>query len=644
MTKERRYILIILTICVLLASLCFPLTASFAFSDINYDNTDVLDDLNASDNFNIYNYGFQKDGRLELFNFVEYCYSPYPDEQINYGLYVYLYNPGNIKFKENSEYHTIQLATGIGDITSDYNKYKLKHLSASASDVPNLFHKFKVEGADLLLNELVSSKRQYNVSSIELDTQANGVVDYGLGGQYSFTGFAAGYNPNSDIKESTLTSTAKKIDVISLDVGSTFYRLPGESARGYGFQDNLSSIYFAIDNKILNNYDAMCGVRMRWDEYRTNALIVNNSDVFNEFLKLRGKDFSGGYNASVADIGFHTFDTWINDISFNSRDYKDETPVAPYINTMFYRDVKITDKGNLDNELIISSKTLRDYWKNYNISYNTGKAPGGKYSMDLFLPRVDFGRKKGENVKWIRNDESWTLEGITYKNGFDHFWKRLFGTSGKNTKIENIAPIYKVTAGDRADSNMSDRLYIHSGDIADFSGYYDTAKERDKSTYLVRFAVTDYFARTVNIESRTLAYQKILGGVYVEQTAFLNLDVLEVEFVKDGVFTRIPTVMSPIDVVGGITNPGSNENNDDWWKWLILVLGLILLIITSPIIAPIIGALIKVVMFIIVAPFKLIANIFRAIGGKEKSSSKASKQYKGSQSEKQQAKRRLKNG
>lgn len=642
MTKERRYILIILTICVLLASLCFPLTASFAFSDINYDNTNVLDDLNASDNFNIYNYGFQKDGRLELFNFVEYCYSPYPDEQINYGLYVYLYNPGNIKFKTNSEYHTIQLATGIGDITSDYNKYKLKHLSASASDVPNLFHKFKIEGADLLLNELVSSKRQYNVSSIELDTQANGVVDYGLGGQYSFTGFAAGYNPDSDIKESTLTSTAKKIDVISLDVGSTFYRLPGESSRGYGFQDNLSSIYFAIDNKILNNYDAMCGVRMRWDEYRTNALIVNNNDVFNEFLKLRGKDFSGGYNASVADIGFHTFDVWVNDISFNSRDYKDEAPIAPYINTMFYRDVKITDKGNLDNELIISSKILRDYWKDYNISYNTGKAPGGKYSMDLFLPRVDSGRQKGENVKWIRNDESWTLEGVTYKNGFDHFWKRLFGTSGKNTKIENIAPIYKVTAGDRADSNMSDRLYIHSGDVADFSGYYDTANANNKSTYLVRFAVTDYFARTVNIESRTPAYQKILGGLYVEQTAFLNLDVLEVEFVKDGVFTRIPTVMSPIDVVGGITTPGANENNDDWWKWIVLVLGIILIIIILPIIAPLLGSVLKCVLYIIALPFKLISKAFKKIGGNEKSSSEASKPYKGNAEEKQNAKRRLK--
>lgn len=65
--------------------------------ELNYDNTNVLDDLGGSaidgEPFNVNDYPRNPFGTAQMITFVEYCYSQYDNGFGNYALYVYIYNP-----------------------------------------------------------------------------------------------------------------------------------------------------------------------------------------------------------------------------------------------------------------------------------------------------------------------------------------------------------------------------------------------------------------------------------------------------------------------------------------------------------------------------------------------------------------------
>lgn len=88
-----------LFVLVLAAGLCtgnFLRTHAYAADGVNYDTTDVLDDLTGADNFDILNYPFDGTGKIkhpEILNVAEYCYSYRVNARDNYGLYLYFYNP-----------------------------------------------------------------------------------------------------------------------------------------------------------------------------------------------------------------------------------------------------------------------------------------------------------------------------------------------------------------------------------------------------------------------------------------------------------------------------------------------------------------------------------------------------------------------
>ena len=91
-------------ICVILLAVFMFISAFFSFGfmrasadtkTVNFDNTNVLDDLRSSRTFNILNYPFYKSDTPEMaiMNVVEYCYSFDVFRQEDYGLYLYVYNP-----------------------------------------------------------------------------------------------------------------------------------------------------------------------------------------------------------------------------------------------------------------------------------------------------------------------------------------------------------------------------------------------------------------------------------------------------------------------------------------------------------------------------------------------------------------------
>lgn len=145
----------------------------------------------------------------------------------------------------------------------------------------------------------------------------------------------------------------------------------------------------------------------------------------------------------------------------------------------------------------------------------------------------------------------------------------------------------------------------------------DEATEQDKTVYLLRFAVTDYHSTEVenvgSYDTLGVPFPDWLddNAYMAQQTAFLNLDVIDVTFLKDGVYTTLAAVSDPIDIL----NPTSPPVNvpDDGLNLLQIVLLVLALIVLLVILMPILPYIIKAVVWVIMLPFKLIAAIIKGI-------------------------------
>ena len=227
-----------------------PDIAYAAGSELNYDKTNVMDDLTSStvngQPFDVKDYPYDEDSQAQIVNFVEYCYSYKGNMQGNYGLYVYVYNPQGLNISTNSKSNKIQMAVSYDSEgkPNNYAKFDLQFLSKSEdSNYKNLFYKFKVADREIsgttFKDRVNSNERRYDVSGIELMEYGKvNAVEYSCGGSYIFTGYAEGYGPDPAAK-STLTSAVRELETISLDVRGTNYRTessPSEPARKRVFQ------------------------------------------------------------------------------------------------------------------------------------------------------------------------------------------------------------------------------------------------------------------------------------------------------------------------------------------------------------------------------------------------------------------------
>ena len=225
----------------------------------------------------------------------------------------------------------------------------------------------------------------------------------------------------------------------------------------------------------------------------------------------------------------------------------------------------------------------------------------------------------GYNCVEIDASEEYDLLSYTANHGFwdkvcDYgFFATLFGKVPTDENVFGIEPIYAVTDQDVSYDNegIAKTLLIDEGDVDEFKEYYEAAKKQDKTTFLFRFAVTDYFAGDVDIDdTKSETGLLIKDSAYMAQeTVFLDFDIIQLTFNRDGVYHVIPVVSSPVDVVGAITPPVEFDGYE-WWKILLAVLLLILLIV---ILFPILPWIVKGVFWIISLPFKAVAALFKSI-------------------------------
>lgn len=648
LTKNKIFSLIVtlfLSILIIFSGVC-PTYVRADDSAFKFDETNVLDDLESSKDFRLIDYIWDTSGIVKspkVINFVEWCYSPFiPDD---FALYVYFYNPQNLKIIEDSYINSIQIATKYNldvitsnSIPSDYEKFDLVYCNKSTkSNYEGMFYKFRIvdkkssNGKFVLRDRLYGSERRYDISGLTLSTKEfEDGQEILVGGTYYFNGYAKGYGPDTNA-ESTLECTGfQPLETISLDVKSTYYRQETNSSLGDGHYWDINSVYFSVPNKYFDQYGDLQKIKAEWYEYETVPMhIAKNATTRNKLESYIGSSTKSG---RFTDIPVYLQYYEKREVALRGSFgfvYNANPGWNSTIAGIGYGHEDIYDLYwlLLEEEGKISSSQVKEYLEIYS-SNSKNYLPvtlvdGTKVSADLFKDSLNNGR---EEIPYINDDihhkllefdanDKFDLTGFESNGSLSDFFLDLLGFGPSSEDIINIKPIetdvsYEMSLSDV--NAISDSLLINKDDVDTFKKDYNEALSKNERTVLFRFAKTDYFYTDmytfdgVGLDDifNTVPAGKDLAISW--QSVFLNFDIIQLTFQADGEYMVIPVVASPIDIINGVDHrPKNNNNGFDFLRLLLIVVLLILLIplLNSLGILPLIG---NVIIFIITAPFKFI--------------------------------------
>ena len=150
---------------------------------------------------------------------------------------------------------------------------------------------------------------------MELVTKGSkNAVEYAVGGSYKFSGYVSGYGADENA-ESNLTCSVTELETISLDVRSTNFRTQSSSA-GKDHQNQLDSVYFSVDNSLLEKYGKLQKIKAEWYEYKTAPIVVvSDKGIYDTLNGYVGKNigehtdglrYSLGYDRNVISSQYST--------------------------------------------------------------------------------------------------------------------------------------------------------------------------------------------------------------------------------------------------------------------------------------------------------------------------------------------------
>ena len=602
--------------------------------EISYEQTDVLDDLSGAviggKPFDITDYPFDERGKPQIVAFAEYGYSFYADNQDDYGLYVYVYNPQGQAIDTDTDRNKIALAYGGRE---NWTKYNLEFLDySSEAGYEGLFYKFRVDIAENraeMLDALVQSERIYGISELELSVK-NTVTAYPCMQTYTYSGYAEGYGPELS-EGSTLACTADGFEkYLTLDVRPTYYRPEGTNGENDYTQDSLHSVYFSVPKDVVEEYGGLSAVHATWlDAVLAPVLVTGNKAAYDAILPYLGQDI--GQNTDALDyayvgdaefgatggfgetgwggaFGYNFPEAWMGlggDGVINSTDR-----VISVLYWLFYAG----EGENSADKYILPSETIEEKLVELTEQYG-GELINDRYSRVLFDGVAEEFTELNIPAEFeydLRNEvlgSSW--------------WDKLWGiTHDESAAFDGIKAIYEVQEGDFVirdgvldAEETADNLYIAPEDAEAFKAFYDE-NEADSVVYLFRYQVSDY----ISAEASLFEPDNFIGNAwsrtdtnayFMQETVNLDFDIIDVTFAKDNVDTVIPVVSDPINNIPDGTPPVYTETDDDFdWKTLLgIILGAILLIVFLPLIAALAPYLVKGIVWVLLLPVKGIAAI-----------------------------------
>lgn len=644
MKKTKLFRIACLCFAVIFVFLAMPFSAS-AISNI--DNTRVYEDLQTmGTDLSLYKPSSEL-RTPKIIEFLEYAYDQ-NNNQSDFGLYLYVYNPSTDKVVTNSQYNTVQISTRstAGNVTSN-KKYKLQFISVSTSEdgegLDRLYYKFKVATDPLLLTNLSKDRRVYDVVDLELQYEGEyNPRSANVSNSYICTGYQAYHHTDPHTGKLLDTSThycvAQNLETIEIELHPATWKTIS-SDKGDHYQYEVSSVYFSIPDYYLEKYGNMAdedfkglyAVDGEWYEYKINGIVSNNHELINTAEDYLGivvtkndltEDGAAGalqvlhpdrvnfvslgmpsyvwnlYYSSKVPFGFsslyngpdgffrlHVFNRCFNYgesyYGYGEGSLKNFISPIPGICNAIY--------SSSTNGLLVSTKDLLS-----SIYGDTGEL--------LALEYVDAGRTLGHNTYHISvEDDSLNNLIAAYATDANHLRQWLSGkgwhTSEDATGYDEMRPIVMVDPDEfsafSTDEAMSKEYFICEEDVDSFENF--ALDQKDRTTYLMRFAVTDYYVDEVDITDND-GTEYTGTHHYFEKTIFHNFDVLSFTFKsEEGKYTTVPVSSKPISIVGNITEDPDDEfkewlddTDDDnlfpnWLRLVIFIAGamLILVVITK---------------------------------------------------------------
>ena len=672
-------LLVAVLVFVTLALLSFEIVSSglvayASDNNVKFDNTSIFDDLYGSkdehgNEFDLGNYPKDKDGELRFYTFVEYGYSYYANLDKNYALYMYLYNPQQLDFSTYLDSNVVRMATAFAKnsegeyVVSDYDDFNIVCVSKTTGDYANLFYKFKIlDPAKKLLAlaqkyESENGCRRYDIAGVYLKTDKNDVtLDKNIGRSFKCSGYMATYGENAS-NPSTFVCKVDVLETLDLKVYQTSY-LTGVSSAGAYHHNNVSSVYFAIPQRVFDKYGSLWEIYAQWYECKTAPILVtSNQEFYNTALSRNHHTLNDVYNkdnflyydsnvdyylgyGSHSDIGTGNADVRYWDWAYNLRSYS-YTNMGTYVKRFadssstllpyaFYSP-SYTDFGafNVINKQTVAgdvtSSQIRDYIQNYEsvnfVPWHTSRnLPSELFVNEVDSARSDKGIKVGLNK--VRTNLSDTFDLKSWNSEYGSWWDKLtqYGWSyPKNEALDeshiNVKPFEEVTSASLSSSSIAKDYLINENDVDSFKSFCNASYGKNEVPYLFRFAVSDYFSRPVTRYVGGALYpDNSYSDTYLAQeTVFFDFNIITMTFKGKEDYYTLAVMHTPVDVIAGVEpppvelTPGEQLVNNfltaiqKFWDWLknsdfLKALKIIGLIIIGIIVALI---LIKIIAFIV---------------------------------------------
>ena len=654
--------------------------SSRAAAPSSFDDTTIEDDLQGID-LSEYPKNLNAGHRLLTDSgFMELGFSQAGSE--HYGLYFYLYNPTEAPISTTEGMNVVNMAViySPAGIPTDFANRALTVLSRTSD---HRFYKFKLTDPDKAYKNAQSysathaGERRYDVSGIqvlfsdrgfEVSDRHDGTDDFSR--TYFCSGYAKGFgaDPNA---ESSLKIRVTEAERVNLDLSHTFYRSQ-TSAAGSAHQNQLDTVYFSVSDELFEKYGKLQRIKAEWYEYKTKPILVSADPDKSPLLdKMLGRVLPDLFDKTAWEelkpllsddeykklyqwtLGKPAGQTWGNGLGntlywlFRANDGASFGSYDPYADAP-------EDLGG------VASNRLEEYLYAYDKSFRSGKIKIGnrEISADLFEEDIDDSRKVSNDAGRIKKGYSFydfdvdvdLQEMSSWKDGeHSDFVEWFYKTFGIYPTEESrvFAPIYILKAEDLvgSDEAIADKLMIQSSAVPDLKRRFLLARNIGEQIILFRFAVTDYEIYSPYRSDPSAAWSPYtFYDSCARQSVFLDFDVIQLSFHRDGELKVIPVVADPIDLINPVTpKPGiDTEANGfwhwlgdlvvrvfsgdlQWWEWFVVVLIVLALLLLIPLVIqlfPIIVMILKGVVWILILPFRLTAKAMKTASQRRKKSKK----------------------
>ena len=553
-------------------SVCAPLlnvSATTHSDEFEFDKTEIEKDL---ENVDLKPYKLA--GKTDIIMLVERGFQTAGD----YGVWIYIYNASKATLKETTK-SVVNMAIQYDENNSPIS-YENVEIEFCSHNIDYSVYKYRIvdstgEMKKRAVNQnVLHGERRYDIAGVQLTKSSDGkITDYPVSKSYFYSG-------DMDSKDLVIN----ELETIELTVKPLWYRT-ASSSTGKNFHHQLNAVYFGVDESILQKHGKLQKVKAEWYEYKTQPIIVlQDKEVYDAFLPYAGVDISD-YNKNLPYyIGvernetflessgkrIYTYD-WSYNLPSDSGSYDLSLNTNEEISKLYYF---FHTGGENFSDYKVSSETLSNYIYNYKKTAEKGFLPvkDGGISADLFLDTVDAGRTKGYNLVEIDADEKFDLMSYDETHNFwqtvgDYgLWDTLFGQVPSDESIQEIQPIYQVKSSDVTNvSTISKNLFIDESLTQEFINDVNVYGQEGKTTFIFRFASTDYYSSYVDVVSGTS------GGYCAQETVFLDFDIISLTFRNDVGDTVIPVVSSPIDIIPGLDPPPTIPTA--WWIYMAIIGG-----------------------------------------------------------------------